>query len=139
MTAEFTPLDELQCLRLLSGTAVGRLVYTVGALPAVMPVRYRIAADGSVLLRADAGSEIARAVADAVVAFEVSELSEADGSGWSVTVLGRAAVTSDILEGRPVPAFVPAPAEPAAGHVTIRIRPELVTGRSLPGSPPCEA
>ncbi|MFG2917431.1 pyridoxamine 5'-phosphate oxidase family protein [Kitasatospora sp. NPDC048298] len=139
MTAEFTPLDELQCLRLLSGTAVGRLVYTVGALPAVMPVRHRIGADGSVLFRADADSEIARAVADAVVAFEVSELSEADGSGWSVTVLGRAAVTSDVPEGRPVPAVVPTPAEPAAGHVTIRIRPELVTGRSLPGSPPCEA
>ncbi|MGW3042226.1 pyridoxamine 5'-phosphate oxidase family protein [Kitasatospora sp. NPDC001159] len=141
MTAEFTPLDEPQCLTLLGGAAVGRLVYTVGALPAVMPVRYRIAADGSVLLRADAGSEIARAVADAVVAFEASELSEADGSGWSVTILGRAAVTSDIVEDRPVPA---APALVTAlastvGRVTIRIRPELVTGRSLPASPPCEA
>ncbi|MGA5821095.1 pyridoxamine 5'-phosphate oxidase family protein [Kitasatospora sp. NPDC094028] len=134
MTAEFTPLDEPQCLRLLSGTAVGRLVYTVGALPAVMPVRYRIAADGSVLLHAPTDSEITRAVADAIVAFEASELDEADGSGWSVTVLGRADVTSDIEEGRTNPAVVPAPAR-TAGHVTIRIRPELVTGRSLPGSP----
>ncbi|MGW3076592.1 MULTISPECIES: pyridoxamine 5'-phosphate oxidase family protein [unclassified Kitasatospora] len=138
MTAEFTPLDEPQCLALLVGAAVGRLVYTVGALPAVMPVRYRIAADGSVLFRADADSEIARAVADAVVAFEVSELSDTDGSGWSVTVLGRADVTSDVPDGRPVPAVAPAPPpEPAAGHVTIRIHPELVTGRSLPGSPSC--
>ncbi|MEU6972028.1 pyridoxamine 5'-phosphate oxidase family protein [Kitasatospora aureofaciens] len=138
MTAEFTPLDELQCLRLLSGTAVGRLVYTVGALPAVMPVRYRIAADGSVLLHAHTDSEITRAVADAIVAFEASELDEADGSGWSVTVLGRADVTSDIEEGRTIPAVVPAPAR-TAGRVTIRIRPELVTGRSLPGSPVYEA
>jgi hypothetical protein len=133
MTAEFTPPDGLQWLSLLSTAAVGRLVYTVDALPAVMPIRYRVAADGSVLLHADADSEITRAVADAVVAFEVGELSEADGSGWSVTVLGRADVTRDVNEGRPVPA-----AARTAGRVTIRIRPELVTGRSLPGSPPCE-
>ncbi|MQS17106.1 pyridoxamine 5'-phosphate oxidase family protein [Streptomyces kaniharaensis] len=133
MTAEFTPLDESQCLRLLGGTAVGRLVYTVGALPAVMPVRYRIAADGSVLLHTNAGSEIARAVTDAVVAFEASELSETDGSGWSVTVLGRAGVTSDIAASHPVPAPLS-----TADWVTIRIRPELVSGRSLPASPACE-
>ncbi|MEU8517294.1 pyridoxamine 5'-phosphate oxidase family protein [Kitasatospora sp. NPDC048722] len=136
MTAEFTPLDESQCLRLLGGTAVGRLVYTVGALPAVMPVRYRIAADGSVLLQANAGSEIARAVTGAVVAFEASELSETDGSGWSVTVLGRADVTSDLAASHPVPAAVPAPVK-TADQVTIRIRPELVSGRSLPASPAC--
>ncbi|MFJ9447459.1 pyridoxamine 5'-phosphate oxidase family protein [Kitasatospora sp. NPDC101235] len=134
MTAEFTPLDEPQCLRLLGGAAIGRLVYTIGALPAVMPLRYRIAADGSVLLHTDAGSEIARAVADAVVAFEASELDEADGSGWSVTVLGRADVTSGTEKGHPAPA-----AARTDGRVTIRIRPELVTGRSLPGSSPCEA
>ncbi|GGU70020.1 pyridoxamine 5'-phosphate oxidase family protein [Kitasatospora aureofaciens] len=137
MTAEFTPLDESQCLKLLGGTAVGRLVYTVGALPAVMPVRYRIATDGSVLLQANAGSEIALAVTDAVVAFEASELSETDRSGWSVTLLGRADVTSVSAASHPVPAAVPAPAK-SADQVTIRIRPELVSGRSLPASPACE-
>ncbi|MEU1290026.1 pyridoxamine 5'-phosphate oxidase family protein [Kitasatospora sp. NPDC005856] len=134
MTAETTSPDGPQWLRLLSTAAVGRLVYTVDALPAVMPVRYRVTSEGGVLLRADADSEIVRAVADAVVAFEVGELSEADGSGWSVTLLGRADVTPDAGQEHPVRPS----AEAVAGRVTIRIRPELVTARSLPGSPPAE-
>jgi len=140
MRPDHTLLDERQCLRLLAGTAVGRIVYTVGALPAVLPVRYRLGADGSVLLRADAASELVRAVTGAVVAFEASELDEADGSGWSVTVLGLADVTADPAQAGPstppVPPVPSASAVPSAqsGQVSIRIRPELVTGRAMPGS-----
>ncbi|MDQ0312685.1 nitroimidazol reductase NimA-like FMN-containing flavoprotein (pyridoxamine 5'-phosphate oxidase superfamily) [Kitasatospora herbaricolor] len=122
---EHSPLDQRQCLRLLAATRVGRVVYTVGALPAVLPTRYRLDADGSVLLSAAAGSELVRAVSGALVAFEAGEVSESDGSGWSVTVLGRA----DVSEARP-------PHEPVLprlpGQVSIRIRAELVTGRLLP-------
>ncbi|MFD9126613.1 pyridoxamine 5'-phosphate oxidase family protein [Kitasatospora sp. NPDC059571] len=138
MTAEFTPLDERQCLSLLGRAAVGRLVYTTGALPAVLPVRYRLSADGSVLLRTDADPEIARAVADAVVAFEVSQLDEADGSGWTVTVLGRADVIRPANDARPLTPDPPGPAT-ATDRATVRIRAELVTGRSLAGTPVREA
>ncbi|MFF3110924.1 pyridoxamine 5'-phosphate oxidase family protein [Kitasatospora sp. NPDC057904] len=120
------PLDERHCLRLLAGASVGRVVYTVGALPAVLPIRYRLGADGSVLLHATAHSELVRAVSGALVAFEAGRVDEADGTGWSVTVLGRADVS-------------PGPATdgtPLAPQVSIRIRPELVTGRLLPGTPP---
>ncbi|MFJ1708090.1 pyridoxamine 5'-phosphate oxidase family protein [Kitasatospora sp. NPDC088346] len=135
MTPDQTPLDERQCLELLGRTAVGRVVYTVGALPAVLPVRYRLGGDGSVLLRADGASELVRAVAGALVAFEAGELSETDGSGWSVTVLGRADVTPDPT--CPLGPAAPAPSAPAtpAGQVSVRILPELVTGRALAGPP----
>ncbi|MEU9126862.1 pyridoxamine 5'-phosphate oxidase family protein [Kitasatospora sp. NPDC048540] len=129
---DHAPLDEQQCLRLLAATTVGRVVYTIGALPAVLPTRYRLGPDGSVLLRAPAGSELVRAVSGALVAFEAGEVDESDGSGWSVTVLGHAAVA----EG-------PAPQDPALpcrpGQVSIRIRAELVTGRTLPASRPCRS
>ncbi|MFC9329244.1 pyridoxamine 5'-phosphate oxidase family protein [Kitasatospora sp. NPDC057015] len=129
-SVEHPPLDMRQCLRLLAATRVGRVVYTVGALPAVLPTRYRLGTDGSVLLSAAAGSELVRAVSGALVAFEAGEVSESDGSGWSVTVLGRADVTE-----------APAPHEPSVlrrpGQVSIRIHAELVTGRLLPDARAC--
>lgn len=140
-------LDRDQALELLAGTEVGRVVYIVGALPAVLPVRFRLDAVGGVLLSARAGSELARAVDGAVIAFEADELSSADGTGWCVTVLGRA----ELRPAAPVDAN-PVDASPAGadavdaisvdgadrtarrtdpGWVLIRIGPELVVGRRL--------
>ncbi|MBP0450548.1 pyridoxamine 5'-phosphate oxidase family protein [Kitasatospora sp. RG8] len=128
MTPDTAPLDERRCLHLLAGAPVGRIVYTVGALPAVLPTRYRLDDDGSVVLQATAGSEFHRAVAGALVAFHADEVSSADGSGWSVTVLGTAEATGEGAATR-------ATATPPAGQVTIRIHPEWVTGRLLPAAP----
>ncbi|MEV7180129.1 pyridoxamine 5'-phosphate oxidase family protein [Kitasatospora sp. NPDC093679] len=125
MTSDTAPLEERHCLRLLAGAPVGRVVYTVGALPAVLPTRYRLDDDGSVLLRATTGSEFLRAVAGSLVAFQADEISEADGSGWSVTVLGTAEASGEGSAADPA-------APPPIGQVTIRIRPEWVTGRLLP-------
>jgi hypothetical protein len=118
MELDGEPLDERQWLGRLAGKSVGRLVYTVGALPAVLPVRFSLDRDGSVLLRAQAGAELVRAVDGAVVAFEAGEVSDADGSGWTVTVLGRAVA---------LPATTPV----TPGQVVVRIWSELVTGRRL--------
>ncbi|AUY47675.1 pyridoxamine 5'-phosphate oxidase family protein [Streptomyces sp. CB01881] len=128
---DHTPLDERQCLRLLAGASVGRVVYTVGALPAVLPIRYRLDDDGSVLLRSAARSELVRAVGGALVAFEAGEVDAADGSGWSVTVLGRADVTEDPPPTGAAGAAGAVKGPPAPVRVSIRIRPELVTGRFL--------
>ncbi|MFJ8472486.1 pyridoxamine 5'-phosphate oxidase family protein [Kitasatospora sp. NPDC094011] len=110
-------LDRSRALELLRRAPVGRVVYTVGALPAVLPVSFRLA-PGGVLVAASADSELARAVDGVVIAFEADEVDGRDGSGWFVTVLGRAQV-------RPVAAGAP-------DAVRIRIRPELVIGRCLP-------
>ncbi|MFH8384690.1 pyridoxamine 5'-phosphate oxidase family protein [Kitasatospora sp. NPDC018058] len=153
-------LDEQHCFRLLAGSSVGRVVYTVGALPAVLPVPYRIGGDGSVLLRVAARSELVRAVSGALVAFEAGEIDGTDGTGWSVTVLGRADVSEVSDEEAPSHEEAPAddktpsgertpsgrevrvtevPSAPAvrlSRQVSIRIRPELVTGRLLPDTRP---
>ncbi|MFE7636003.1 pyridoxamine 5'-phosphate oxidase family protein [Kitasatospora sp. NPDC057518] len=111
-------LDRKRSLELLARADVGRVVYTVDALPAVLPVPFRLA-PGGVLLSAPAGSELARAVDGAVIAFEADEVDGRDGSGWFVTVLGRAQVRPATRAADP------------GGTVRIRIRPELVIGRCL--------
>ncbi|MET8702982.1 pyridoxamine 5'-phosphate oxidase family protein [Kitasatospora sp. NPDC004723] len=110
-------LDETRALELLGRTGVGRVVYTVGALPAVLPIRFRLDALGGVLLSTAAESELARAVAGAVIAFEADEVDDTDGTGWCVTVLGRAELRH--------------PSQAAGSRVEIRIAPELVVGRHL--------
>jgi hypothetical protein len=120
-------LSTQQCLALMAGMTVGRIVYTSHAMPAVLPVRFRIDTDGAVVLDEGAESELVRAVDGAVIAFETGEVSGADGNGWSVTVLGRADVT---------PAPPTGPGHPAdADQVLIRIRPEVVTGRRIESPP----
>ncbi|MER7706039.1 pyridoxamine 5'-phosphate oxidase family protein [Kitasatospora sp. NPDC097605] len=114
-------LDETRALELLGRTGVGRVVYTVGALPAVLPVRFRLDPLGGVLLSTAADSELARAVEGAVIAFEADEVDGRDGTGWCVTVLGRAEVR------RPSPA--------PGTRAEIRIAPELVVGRHLAPDP----
>ncbi|QMU78042.1 pyridoxamine 5'-phosphate oxidase family protein [Streptacidiphilus sp. PB12-B1b] len=135
MTTDGGYLDEVQCLRLMAGMAVGRVVYTRHALPAVLPVRFRLDSDGSVLVSVDARSELVGAVTGAVVAFETGQVDASDGSGWSVTVLGLADVTP-----APATTLAASPAgrsavASAAGEVQLRIRPQLVSGRRLEGRP----
>src|SRR5689334_18780981 len=94
-TDAFRSLDRQECLRLLSEVPVGRVVYTRQALPAVLPVDFRLEEGGSVVLHTSAGSDLVRAVDGSVVAFEADEFQAATRSGWSVVVTGRATVVTD--------------------------------------------
>ena len=123
MKADGEFLDTQQCLRLMAGMTVGRVVYTLNAMPAVLPVRFRIDADGSVVLAEGPAAELARAVHGTVIAFETGEVSGTDGSGWSVTVLGKASVAPLPAAGTGLVA--------GADQFLIRLRPEVVTGRLL--------
>ena len=80
-------LDRDQCLDILARGGRGRIAISVGALPAILPVRFGLVGDQVVLCVA-VGGTLDRATRDVVVAFE------ADGSGvygeWSVSVIGVA-------------------------------------------------
>src|SRR5215207_10169000 len=91
----FRELDRQRCVRLLAKSPVGRIVHTRQALPAILPVNFRLDEDGAVLPRTAAGSELVRAVDGVVVAFEADEVDAATHSGWSVVVTGRATVVTD--------------------------------------------
>jgi uncharacterized protein len=123
-------LTEEQCRQLLAGGEVGRVGITIGALPAIFPVNYRVV-DGAIVFRTAPGTKMTAATVDAVVAFEADDYHLADRSGWSVMAVGRAEVVSD-----PDPAV----ARAAAGlapfvdgdrHTIVRIDPLFLSGRRL--------
>ncbi|MCG7206533.1 MULTISPECIES: pyridoxamine 5'-phosphate oxidase family protein [Streptomyces] len=129
----FRELDRGECLRLLAGVPVGRIVHTRHALPAVLPVNFGLDGDGAVLLRTSAASELARAVDGSVVAFEADEVDADSRSGWSVVVTGAATVVHDPAEHARLVREGPRSWVPAAHEVFVRIEPDLVTGRALTG------
>jgi uncharacterized protein len=129
----FRELDRQECLRLLARVPVGRIVHTRRALPAVLPVNFRLDDDGAVLLRTSAASELVRAIDGAVVAFEADEVDAAAHSGWSVVVTGSASVVTDPAEQRRLAESGPRSWVPWPEEVLVRIEPELVTGRELAG------
>lgn len=126
-------LDRPECLALLRSVPLGRIVFTDRALPAVQPVNFTVA-EGNVVIRTSAGSKLAAAARRAVVAFEVDEYDAATRTGWSVVIVGQAELVSDpreleVLETLPLETWAPG----LRNHF-IRIRPEIMTGRKIPGT-----
>lgn len=127
-------LSRAQCLELLGQVPVGRIVLTVGALPAIMPVNF-VLHQGEVIIRTDTGTKLAAAARNAVVAFEVDQLDDTGQQGWSVSLVGRAVevtAAEQLAELRPLPLRPWAPGE--RDHY-IRIKPELISGRRIAAVP----
>ncbi|MCX5040325.1 pyridoxamine 5'-phosphate oxidase family protein [Streptomyces coelicoflavus] len=129
----FRELSRQECLRRLSEADVGRVVFTRAALPAVLPVNFLLEPDGAVLLRTSASSEMVRAVDGAVVAFEGDAFDAAAHAGWSVVVTGLASVVTDATDHDRLTRSGPRSWVARPDEVFVRIEPELVTGRELPG------
>ncbi len=109
-------LDEATCLRLLVSHDMGRVALSVGALPAIFPVAYRISGN-SIYLRVRDGSPLSAALAGGVVAFAVDSIDPIRRSGWSVQVVGVARPASP-LDRR---ALVDPPAERSDVRVKLSI------------------
>jgi len=82
-------LARTDCLALLACRVLGRVSVSIGALPVILPVTYRLFGD-AVVLRTTPGTRFDAALRNAVVAFEVDDLHETSGTGWSVLVTGLA-------------------------------------------------
>ena len=121
----FERLDAPECLRLLRGGGVGRVVWQDDDGLSVLPVNYRVIGD-SVVFQTNAASTLARLAEPTRVAFQVDEVDHATAVGWSV--LGRG--TSGARDAGDVVSFLPQ--DPAVG-VAVRI--EEVTGRVISGNP----
>jgi hypothetical protein len=127
---ELVPLERAEAVALLGATDVGRLVFTVRALPEVFPVNFRVFED-SVVVRVSGASHAGVGAVDTVVAFEVDEIDAASRTGWSVTVVGH---SSEILDGGVRERVLALPLVSWAGGVRdrlIRIPLDRVTGRRL--------
>jgi hypothetical protein len=127
---ELIDLRRGDCLRLLAGETVGRVVYIEDALPAARPVTYLL--DGTeVVFGATSGSTLATATERQVVGFEVDAFDPATRTGWSVLGVGVAyrVVDRDRLGG--LARCVPEPWAGGPATSTIAIPLQLLTGRRL--------
>ena len=115
-----------ECLELLAGASVGRVVFTDRGLPVVLPVTFLLE-DDAVVFRTDMGSQLATKTNGAVVAFEVDDVEPALRVGWSVSVHGQATTgpASAGLKSRLVPWA------PGARDEIVRIPLTVVTGRRI--------
>jgi nitroimidazol reductase NimA-like FMN-containing flavoprotein (pyridoxamine 5'-phosphate oxidase superfamily) len=124
-------LTEEECLELLGTGEVGRVGVTIGALPAIFPVNYRML-DGDVVFRTAPGSKLAAATTGAVVAFEIDDHDRVDRTGWSVLLVGPSEVVHDLAVTMSI---VEAMLEPWAGDEgrtsIVRIHPTFVSGRRI--------
>lgn len=123
-------LDREGCLGLLGNAVIGRLGLSSGALPVVLPVNFLL--DGErVLVRTSPGTKLDRALAGAVVAFEVDDFDPFRHSGWSVLVTGAATVVDDPDELDRIERLPLARWAPGGDERVVSISTELVTGRRI--------
>ena len=87
-------LDREECLRLLATATLGRVGITIGALPVVVPMDFRLVGD-EVVLRVGVGTKVDAALHDAVVAFEADDVEPLGRGGWSVSLTGFAREVTD--------------------------------------------
>ena len=87
-------LDEEECRRLLGTTRIGRISFTDGALPAIVPVPFALR-ERQLLIPAERSSPMVAAVRGAVVAFGVDSYDPGTETGWSVMVIGPTRVLGD--------------------------------------------
>jgi nitroimidazol reductase NimA-like FMN-containing flavoprotein (pyridoxamine 5'-phosphate oxidase superfamily) len=132
MFIDIRELEELttdECLGHLAASRVGRVAFTMSALPMVVPVTYALRGQ-HLLLATAADSRLARAADGNVLAFEIDEVNVAAHTGWSVVVTGVAEVVAD-RAGRAEAASVVAPWLPERAELLIRLACTRVTGRRI--------
>jgi nitroimidazol reductase NimA-like FMN-containing flavoprotein (pyridoxamine 5'-phosphate oxidase superfamily) len=117
-------LDEPQCLALLAGATVGRVGTTIGGLPVILPVNYKLVG-GDVFFRTNEGTKLDAATRNAIVAFEVDECDQAAKTGWSVLVIGRAERVPEHELHPAIPALLP-----DLGSY-VRIATDMLSGRRI--------
>ena len=124
-------LSKRDAIALLSTVSVGRVVFTVGALPAIVPVAFAVHGD-AIVMRTSSESRLARAAPGGVLAFEVDDVDPATRTGWSVVVTGLASTVSDPVERAIIDGMVETFA-PGKIDACIRLPLTVVTGRRVAG------
>jgi len=115
-------LDDAECRRLLATARLGRLGFTDGALPAIVPVAVAVH-DGSAFIPTPRDGSLMSAVRGAVVALQVDSYRDAIGTGWTVTAVGPARVLrhpDTVAEIDALGLFAPDGADPR-GYVALQL------------------
>lgn len=86
-------LRRSECLALLASVSLGRVGITIGALPVILPVHFRLVGE-EILFRTGRGTKLDAATDGSVIAFEVDQVDPTYHQGWSVIVTGVASEAS---------------------------------------------
>ncbi|MEU8120400.1 pyridoxamine 5'-phosphate oxidase family protein [Spirillospora sp. NPDC049024] len=131
-------LDDGECRSLLRRSAIGRIVFTLQALPTVQPVNYVF--DGEhIVVKTSSASRLATAASDTIVAFEIDDIDADAGKGWSVVTVGPARRATEPAEVARLSALPLRSWAPGERDQFIVIRPRLITGRRIPDRVPLKA
>ena len=127
-------LQRAECLRLLAGGAVGRVVHTRDALPAVHPVAYLL--DGEEVVFRTGPTSALPGAAGQVVGFEVDAFDTASRAGWSVLGVGVAYAVVDPLRLARRAERLPEPWVDEQATHTVAVPLLRLTGRRLQPATP---
>jgi nitroimidazol reductase NimA-like FMN-containing flavoprotein (pyridoxamine 5'-phosphate oxidase superfamily) len=127
-------LTDDEARALLAVGEVGRVGVTIGAMPAIFPVNYRVI-DGAIVFRTAPGSKLSAAAQGAVVAFEIDDYQVAERTGWSVLAVGRSELVHDLeVTFKVLDAHLEPMADGARTSI-VRIVPEFISGRRIVHEP----
>ena len=127
-------LTRAECWQLLAGVSLGRVVFTMHALPAIRPVNHLV--DGErIIVRSHLGATIAARTGSGdgtVVCYEADDLDPVRHTGWSVIATGMARLVRE-------PAVIARyeqllePWVQGQMDYVIAIEPQMITGIRLAG------
>jgi len=121
-------LSESQCWEMLEAASVGRLAVDIAGQPDIFPINFVVDARG-IVFRSAAGTKLAGAVLNRLVAFEIDGYESGDRTAWSVVVKGQARPIErmqEVFDAEDLPLF-PWLAWDKPNFV--RIEPTVITGR----------
>jgi nitroimidazol reductase NimA-like FMN-containing flavoprotein (pyridoxamine 5'-phosphate oxidase superfamily) len=124
-------LDHDECLQLLGQATVGRVAVTSAALPTILPVNFWLDRD-RIVFRTGAGTKLAAATRNAVVAFEVDDFDPLDHTGWSVVVTGVARRVVDADDQDRLDTLRIARWATGLDGIVVEVSLEVVSGRRIP-------
>lgn len=129
-SAELVELERAECLRLLAGGSVGRVVFTDAAMPAALPVNY-VVDDEEVVFRTGRSGRLAATVPGNVVAFEADDIDVSIGTGWSVLGVGEAYEVCDLARLAELADRWPESSVRGQREVVVCVPLQLLSGRRI--------
>jgi len=124
-------LTAAQCQELIAAGGVGRFLFVQeGRGPVAIPVNFKMDGD-DVIFRTSGDSAIAEGIHRQPVSFDVDQLDDALGEGWSVLLTGKANVITGATEINRVQALGIKPWAGGDREVYVRLSPSAITGRRI--------
>jgi uncharacterized protein len=131
MTIAYRDLSRERCFLLLERSVMGRLAYCSESKPRIYPLNFALHGE-AIVFRTAAYTTLGTEIDGREVAFEVDEVDEAVGHGWSIVVSGRAEIVSDPDEAAQLRRVAdPQPWAPGVRPMYVRITIRRISGRAI--------